>query len=611
MERESFEDEETAAYMNEHFVPIKVDREERPDVDAIYMEAVQGMTGHGGWPLTAFCDPDGVPFHCGTYFPPEPRQGMPSFRMVMEAVTAAWRERREDIRAASSRTREQLGAIARIPPATDEIDPGLLDEAVGKLADGVDPVNGGFGGAPKFPPASALDLLLARGVTDPVSLTLDAMAAGGIHDQLGGGFARYSVDAAWHVPHFEKMLYDNALLARAYLHGWQELGEERYRGVCRGILDWALAEMRGPEGGFYSALDADSEGEEGRFYTWTPAEARAALEAAGLEHMEPAVLAHLGISHGGHLEGRSVLHLPLGVDAEPPAGYEAAREALLAARAERVRPGLDDKRLCAWNALMAGALAEVGAALGEPRYIEAATACADFLLGTMRDGDGRLLRTFNDGRARLNAYLEDHAYLLEALLDVYEATFDVRWYRAAREVADAMIERFGDPENGGFFTTSNDHEELITRRKDLDDHPAPSGNSSAARGLLRLAALSGETVYESQALGVLRLLAEPARNHPEALAYLLGSIDLYVSPSRELALIAPSGERDAIGELAAVARSRYRPRLVTAAGEAGESEPPLLADRPPLNGAGAAYVCERFACQAPVGSVDELAELLA
>jgi uncharacterized protein YyaL (SSP411 family) len=614
MERESFEDAEIAAYMNEHFVPIKVDREERPDVDAIYMEAVQGMTGHGGWPLTAFCDPDGVPFHCGTYFPPEPRQGMPSFRMVMEAVSAAWDERREEIRAASGRTREQLGAIARIPPASEEIDPGLLDEAVGKLADRVDPVNGGFGGAPKFPPAtpaSALDLLLARGITDPVALTLDAMAAGGIHDQLGGGFARYSVDAAWHVPHFEKMLYDNALLARAYLHGWQELGDERYRDVCRGILDWALAEMRGPEGGFYSALDADSEGEEGRFYTWTPAEARAALEAAGLEHMEPAVLAHLGISHAGHLEGRSVLHLPHGVDGEPPAGFDAAREALLAARAERVRPGLDDKRLLAWNALMAGALAEAGAVLGEPRYIEAATACADFLLGTMRDEKGRLLRTYNDGRARLNAYLEDHAYLVEALLDVYEATFDVRWYRAAREIADAMIDRFGDPENGGFFTTSNDHEELITRRKDLDDHPAPSGNSSAARGLLRLAALSGEASYEAQALGVLRLLAEPARNHPEALAYLLGSVDLYASPSRELALIAPGGEAGSVDELAAVARSRYRPRLVAAAGEAGESEPPLLADRPALDGGAAAYVCERFACQAPVGTADELAELLA
>ena len=610
MERESFENADVAAQMNENFVPVKVDREERPDVDAIYMEAVQGMTGHGGWPLTAFCDPDGVPFHCGTYFPPTPRQGMPSFRMVMAGVTEAWRERREEIREAAGRTREQLGAIGRIPAPDADIDPLLVDQAVTTLEARVDPVNGGFGAAPKFPPASALDLLLAKGRRGPVELTLDAMAAGGMYDQLGGGFARYSVDATWLVPHFEKMLYDNALLARSYLRGHLELGHERYREVCTGILDWTLREMRGPEGGFFSALDADSEGEEGRYYTWTPAEARAVLEGAGLDHSAAGVLAYLGVSESGQLDGRSVLHLAAGIRAEPPAAYEEARAVLLEARSRRVRPGLDDKRLCAWNALMAGALAEAGAALGEPRYVEAAVECVDFLLTTMRDEHGRLLRTYNDGRARLNAYLEDHAYLLEALLDVYEASFDPRFYVAAREIADAMVERFCDPENGGFFTTSFDHEELITRRKDLDDHPAPSGNSSAARGLLRLAALSGEAVYEEQAAGVLRLFAEPARNHPEALAYMLGSLSLLLSTSREVALVAPGGNPEAVDDLLAVVRARYRPDIVVAGGEVGASEPPLLADRPAVDGRAAAYVCERFACQAPVTEPGELERLL-
>ncbi len=609
MERESFEDPATAAYMNERFVPIKVDREERPDVDAIYMEAVQGMTGHGGWPLTAFCDPDGVPFHCGTYFPPEPREGMPSFRMVLEAVDQAWREQRENIGAASARTRDQLGAMARVPATVEEFDPGLLREAVANLLSDIDRRNGGFGGAPKFPPASALDLLLAVGETEPVELTLDAMAAGGIHDQLGGGFARYAVDAGWIVPHFEKMLYDNALLARTYLRAWKELGHDRYRDVATGILDWALREMRGPEGGFYSALDADSEGEEGRFYTWTPLEARAALEDAGLDHLEAELLPFLGITARGQLEGRSVLHRPHGVTAEPPPGFERAREALLAVRESRVRPGTDDKRLTAWNALMTGALAEAGAALGEPRYVDAARECADFLLTEMRDERGRLLRTFNRGRARLNGYLEDHAYLVEALLDIYEATFEERFYVAAREVADAMVGHFLDRENGAFFTTSDDHEELIARRKDLEDHPAPSGNSSAAHGLLRIAALSGEAEYEKHAVGVLRLLAEPARNHPQALAYLLSALDAHLSPTREVALVWPAGGGP--GELAGAYRSRYRPHAVLAGGPEGASNPELLADRPVVDGVAAAYVCERFACKAPVTAPGELEALLA
>ena len=560
MAHESFEDPATAADLNAGYGPVKVDREERPDVDAIYMEAVQGMTGHGGWPLTAFCDPDGVPFHCGTYFPPEPRQGMPSFRMVLEAVSEAWNSQRDEIGAAAPRTREQLGSVGRLATSVEEIDPAIAREAVAGLRERLDPVNGGFGGAPKFPPASALDLMLAHGERDGVELTLDAMAAGGIHDQLGGGFARYAVDARWLVPHFEKMLYDNALLARTYLRAWKELGHERYRDVATGILDWVLREMRGPEGGFYSALDADSEGEEGRFYTWTMEEVDAALDGAGIGELGPVARRHFGVTPGGHLEGRSVLHLPAGVGAEEPAGLDDARAALLAARGERVRPGLDDKRLTAWNALMAGALAEAGAALEEPRYIEAATACLDFLLETMRDDDGRLLRTYNDGRAHLNAYLEDHAYLLEALLDAYEATFDERWYLAAREIADTMIARFADDENGGFFTTSDDHEELIARRKDLEDHPAPSGNSSAANGLLRLAALGGEADYERRAAGVIRLLAPTASRHPQAFAHLLAAADGYVSPALEVALISPAGDVDTAADLATAYRARFRPR---------------------------------------------------
>ncbi len=612
MERESFEDPETAAYMNEHFVPVKVDREERPDVDAIYMEAVQGMTGQGGWPLTAFCDPDGVPFHCGTYFPPQPRQGMPSFRMVLEAVTEAWESQRERIGAAAARTREQLGAVGRITAAVEEIDPGIAAAAATALRERIDPVNGGFGGAPKFPPASALDLLLAHGEDDAVELSLDAIAAGGIHDQLGGGFARYAVDERWIVPHFEKMLYDNALLARSYLRAWKQLGHERYREIAASTLDWALAEMRGPEGGFYSALDADSEGEEGRFYTWTREEAFAALEAAGLGESEATVCAHLGITLGGQLDGRSVLHLPAGIGAEPPPGFAAARAALLEARANRVRPGLDDKRLCAWNALLTGALAEAGAALGERRYLEAAAACADFILTTMRDGEGRLLRTYNHGEARLNAYLEDHAHLLEALLDLYEATFEPRWYEAAVELAETTIARFGDDHNGGFYTTADDHEELIARRKDLEDNPAPSGNSAAASGLLRLAALSGEAEYERRAVGVLKLLAPTAARHPQAFPYLLAAADRYVSPALEVALIAPAADADAdrAAGLAAAYRARFRPRSVLAGGVEGATVPPLLADRAALDGGAAAYVCERFACRAPVGTAAELGDLL-
>ncbi len=595
MERESFEDPETAAYMNEHFVPIKVDREERPDVDAIYMEAVQAMTGHGGWPMTVFLDPEGVPFYGGTYFPPDTSRGMPSFQMVMEAVVHAFETQREEIRERAPGTRTRLAALGEVEPR-DLPETAALEEAVQRLLTVADRRNGGFGGAPKFPPASSLELLLARGETEHVELTLDKMLAGGIYDQLGGGFARYSVDAIWLVPHFEKMLYDNALLGRIYLHGWQQLGHERYRRVTEETLDWMLREMRGPEGGFYSALDADSEGEEGKFYVWAPDQVREVLAERG-----EAVTEYYGVTEEGNFEGASVLHLAGGTTAEEPEGLDEMRRALFEARAQRVRPRLDDKRLTSWNALAIAALADAGAVFGREDYLDAARSCAAFLLDRLRDGDGNLLRTYKDGRAHLNAYLEDHAFLLEAMLALYEATLETRWFTEARALADLTIERFGDPERGGFYSTSSDHEELIARRKEVGDHPIPSGNSSAAMGMLRLAALTGERRYAEAGEGVFALFGKPAVEHPDAFAHLLRALDFHLSPTREVALVG-----DDLAELTAVVREKPRPHLVLAGGPEGGEEPPLLTGRTTVDGRPAAYVCENFACRLPVTTPEEL-----
>ena len=437
---------------------------------------------------------------------------------------------------------------------------------------------------------------------------------GGIYDQLGGGFHRYSVDAAWLVPHFEKMLYDNALLARVYLHGWQVMEEERWRRVCEETLEWVLREMRGPEGGFYSALDADSEGEEGRFYVWDEAEMREALTEAGLaaDAIER-VLGYWGVSPAGNFEGKNILHVPLGASAQQPAELADARTALYAWRDRRVRPGLDDKRICSWNALMIAALADAGAAMGRQDYLDAASACARFVWESMRDSEGRLRRTWKEGEARLNAYLEDHAFLVEALLRLYEATLEVRWFDAARETADSMIERFADDERGGFFTTSNDHEELIARRKDVGDHPIPSGNSSAAYGLLRLSALTGERAYEERAVGTMRLFAPAAARHPDAFGHLLQAIDFHLSPVREIALVAPANGAAGsarLAELAGVVRSAHRPHVVLAGGPEGSDRPELLRERPAVEGKPAAYVCEQFACKAPVTDPQDLAAAL-
>jgi uncharacterized protein YyaL (SSP411 family) len=623
MEHESFEDPETAAYMNEHFVSIKVDREERPDVDALYMEAVQAMTGQGGWPMTVFLDPEGVPFYGGTYFPPDEGRGMPSFRMVMEAVVASFEGQREEIRGRAAATRDRLAAIGAIEPDPELPGTADLGTAIEALLASADHQRGGFRGAPKFPPASALELLMTRApggeALAVVERTLDAMLGGGIYDQIGGGFARYSVDAVWLVPHFEKMLYDNALLARAYLHGWQVLGHERYRRICEETLDWMLREMRGPESGFYSALDADSEGEEGRFYVWFPEQIREVLGKAAAASDEPiadaeAVIEFYGVSERGNFEGANILHLAGGVAAEAPAGFDAARRALYEARGKRVWPGLDDKRLTSWNALAISALAEAGAVLGREDYLEAARECAEFVLGSLRDGESKLLRTYKDGDARINAYLEDHAFLLEALLTLYESSFDARWFEAARELADTLLARFADPERGGFFSTSDDHEQLIARRKELGDQPIPSGNSSAALGLLRLEALTGEREYGAAAEGVLRLFARTAVQHPESFAHLLRALDFALEPTREVAL---SGSVDgdapaatSVAELAAVVRAGFHPRLVLAAGPEGSEEPPLLAGRTEVDGKPAAYVCQNFACQLPVTEPEQLRELL-
>jgi uncharacterized protein len=596
MERESFEDEETARLMNERFVCIKLDREERPDLDAIYMEACQAMTGSGGWPLNVFLTPEHVPFYAGTYFPPQPHMGMPSWRQVIEAVARAWQEKKDDIRAGGAGIAERLRGGALLAPSTEPMKSSDLDAAVEKLRSQYDAAHGGFGGAPKFPPASALEFLLRRDERQMTSHTLRAMASGGMYDQIGGGFARYSVDPLWLVPHFEKMLYDNALLARVYLHGWQALGDELFRQVAEETLDWALREMRAPEGGFFSALDADSEGVEGKFYVWSVEEMRAALE--GEPDAEEAI-AWFGATDRGNFEGHNI---PVRGPGRPE-HLEQWRRRLYEVRAKRVWPGLDDKRLTAWNALMISALAEAGAALERPEYVEAAAGCADFLLSSMRDGEGRLLRTYRDGEAKLNAYLEDHAFLLEALITLYEASFDPRWYSEARALADTIVERFADDENGGFFETSVDHEQLLARRKDLEDHPIPSANASAAYGLLRLAALTGEAQYEERAVGVLRLLHELAAKHPNAFGHLLQALDFQLASVQEVALVG-----DDTTALARVVRGRFRPHLVLAGGAADGV--PLLQDRTPVNGRPAAYVCEHFACKAPVTQPEELERLL-
>ena len=571
MEHESFEDPETAALMNERFVCIKVDREERPDVDGLYMDAVVTMTGQGGWPMTVFLTPDGRPFFGGTYFPPEPRYGMPSFSQLMLAVDQAYRERRQELERQADALVGAIREASAAPPSNEPLTSELISRGVSGLAAQFDPVHGGFGRAPKFPPASNLELLLRSGRDDALEMvrkTLDGMAAGGMYDLVGGGFHRYSVDERWLVPHFEKMLYDNALLASAYLHGGLVLGEERYRAIAEETLDYMARELRLPEGGFASAQDADTAGEEGLTYTWTKD------EVADKELLQP-------------FEGRFILR------GELSAGE---RERLLEERSRRQQPLRDDKVVTAWNGLALAAFAEASHRLERPDYLEVALELAEFLVGPMTGGDGRLFRTYRDGTAKIDGYLEDYADVAHGLIELHWATGDLRWLEEARALT-ARAERFRDADRGGYFV--DDHG-LVARRKEFDDHPTPSGNSMIAYVLLRLGRIYGDAELEKAAVEIFRVARPLVERAPTAAGHLLCALDLHFSPPREVAVVGSSEE------LRRAALDAFQPNTVFAFSDKPTDTVPLLAGRSLVDDRPAAYVCEHFACQAPVTSPEAL-----
>jgi len=597
MAHESFEDADTAEVMNNRFVNVKVDREERPDVDAIYMDAVTALTGRGGWPMTVFLDHEGRPFHAGTYWPNRPRGGMPSFTQVLEAVDEAWRERREDLTGVGDRLLSRMAVHARLRPQGDLPPDDTLERAGAALAGQFDPTWGGFGGAPKFPQAMSLEALLRLPgaatdgrLAEVVTTTLDAMASGGMADHLGGGFARYSVDERWLVPHFEKMLYDNALLARTYLHAWQAFGHDRWRLVAEEAIGYVLRDLRLPGGGFAAAEDADSEGVEGRFYVWSEAEVRAVCGPDA-----DAAVAWYGVTPGGNFEGANILVRPERGDLMRPPEVERARAALFAARENRVRPGLDDKVLTEWNGLMLATLAEAAAATGRSDWLNAARANAEFLVANLRREDGRWLRSWqSDTGGRLLGYAADHAAMVDALTRLGEATGEARWTDEAIRSADLLLEQFTDHENGGFFTIGDDAEPLVTRPKDVLDNAHPSANSLAAVALLRLAALTGEGRYAEAAEGVLRLLGGLVAEHPTAFGHLLAAIDLSTSGITEVVV---TGDRP---DLVEAVQGTHRPDVVLAWGERRPG--PLWDGRD----GDRAWVCRDFACRAPVGTVEAL-----
>jgi uncharacterized protein YyaL (SSP411 family) len=617
MERESFEDPATAEVMNRGFVCIKVDREERPDLDTIYMSAVQQMTGSGGWPMSVFLTPDLKPFFGGTYFPPAPRYGMPGFVDVLDAVAEAFRERREEVETNANQVVNVISSEIAPNGTGADLGPGLLDEAAASLKRLHDRDQGGFGSAPKFPQAMALEFMLRswRRTDDPAMLevverSLLKMAHGGIYDHLGGGFARYSTDARWLVPHFEKMLYDQALLAPLYLHAYQATGRPGYRQSCIRTIDYVLRDLTSPEGGFYSAEDADSEGVEGLFYTWTSAE----VEAAVGDDFE--IFARtFGVTPGGNWEGRNILHvtgdrhtipaeLGIGED-EYRARLKRARAKLFEVRSRRVRPARDDKVLTGWNGLMLAAVAEAATVLEERQYLLAAQANADLLL-TRLYVDGRVRRSYRVGRARLDGYLEDYASLAHGLLQLYQADFNLRWYEAATAIVETMLERFRDPSGGILYSTADDHEKLLFRPKDFDDNAVPAGNSMAAEALVELALLSGDDRYRRAADEIISALSGALASHPLFFGRLLSVLDTHAGNPVEVAVVGDIGSA-AAGELLREVNGAYIPAKVVAAGPPGSRRPELLADRGAAVPTGvAAYVCRGFVCSRPVTTVGDL-----
>ena len=607
MAHESFEDDQVAAFLNQHFISIKVDREERPDLDRIYMSAVQALTGNGGWPMSVFLSPDGTPFYGGTYFPPQPRYGMPSFSQVLFAVQDAWQNRRQELMASGQ---QLVSAIKNqnelnIPNQTAELSQATLNTAFQTLQTSFDSRNGGWGKAPKFPQPMILEFLLRydRSKANPIALqmvtqTLDAMARGGMYDQLGGGFHRYSVDERWLVPHFEKMLYDNAQLARLYLHAWQHTQNRFFRTISEEILDYVMREMYAPSGGFYSTQDADSEGQEGKFFVWKPDEIQSVLGDDAQVFM-----AAYGITQAGNFEGQNILEL-VGDDQQREA-LSGARSKLFDLREKRVHPHRDDKVLTSWNGIMLAAFAEASRALGREDYAQVAIRNAEFLWENMRQKDGKLFHSYMDGKAHFNAYLEDYSYLIEGFLALYQTIFDPRWVLDAEELAQTMIKHFSTDE-GGFYDTSDDHEALITRPRDLQDNATPSGNAMAITALLKLAGLSGNTHYTDLSHQALAQVQSLMAQYPLSFGQWLTALSYALSSPREIAIIGEPNASDT-DSLLKEARHGYQPFQVIAVGEAGPQQSvPLLQNRSKLNDRASAYVCVDFACQMPVSTAKDL-----
>ena len=629
MERESFEDDAIADLMNANFVNIKVDREERPDLDAVYMEAVQMLTGSGGWPMTVFLTPEGKPFYGGTYFPPVDRMNMPGFPRILMAVTEAYRTNRGEVERVTGQLTEQMGRSGQMPQGGGLLSADILHEAYSKLAANFDYQNGGFGAAPKFPQPMTPEFLLRYHhhgynprALDLVELTLEKMAYGGMYDQLGGGFHRYSTDAFWLVPHFEKMLYDNALLARLYLHAWQLTGKNLYRRITEETLDYVLREMTDPMGGFYSAQDADSEGVEGKFFVWTPDEIREVLGEADGNLLG----GFYGVTDAGNFEGSNILNIPQPLEAfalehgitedELASLISRGKPWLLEARERRVHPLLDDKVIASWNGLMLRAFAEAGAALKRPDYLAAASANATFIHDRMF-ADGRLLRTYRDGQAKLQGYLEDYAFVADGYLALYEATFQREWLDRSVQLADTMIELFWDKDVGGFYDTGAEHETLVTRPRDVFDNAQPCGGSVASEVLLRLAIITGNEAYNLKGSRPLRSLSRLMTQAPGGAAYWLGVLDFYVSLPKEIAVIGGAEDEGTTALLDTVFGS-YLPNKVLV-GLDPEQEPPssatgdipLLENRGMIEGKPTAYVCQNYACQLPVTDPESLASQLA